>query len=179
MRLKVSLGTKGEAIMRLDSSDPGPETLGRHDPIDVGAEGTRATLWIFVLILFLVSAWFARGELRYVIWGRTAEAQVLRTYQMTGRHNVTYHYVESQYLDAAGHSVTDNDGISADWQSPLSGKVKVSYISGETRPSRLAAHQHYLAIMFFAVCVAALAFVVIKWWREGDEVARELNRDEE
>lgn len=149
-----------------------------HDPIDVEAEDTHAALWLGALILFLASAWFAWDELRYLIRGNSVEAQVLRTYQVSGRSGVSY-YVEYGYQDADGRSVTDSDGISADWQKPLSGKVKVTYIPGEMHTSRLAGHRQYVPVAFFLACLAALGYVGIKWFREGEKVARYLNRKDD
>ena len=159
-------------------SEPVPETIGRHDPIDVEAEGTHAFVWLAVLIAFLVSTLFVWNELRYAVLGKSAEASVLRTYHVTGRHG-TYYFVEYEYRGADGRPVTDNDGISPDWPAPSSGKVNVTYVSGESSSSRLAGHRHYVPILFFIACLAALGFAAVKWWREGEDAARYMNRKDD
>lgn len=167
------------AIGGVRPSYPTPSTLGRHDPIDVDAEERRAQamlgLALFLGFAVLVSAWYAWEELRYMLRGAAAEAQVIRTYQVEGRRG-RWRYVEFRYRDKAGNEQDENCAIPDEWQEPPSGKLQVQYIPAETRSARLAGTHNYLPVGFLGICLIAVTAVCAWLWRDARAGVRDLAR---
>lgn len=129
-----------------------------------GALKIRFTL--LAVVLFLTSTYFSCSELRYGLWGKTAEATVLRVNEVTehGRTDNTYFSVHYRFMDVAGPMREEYDHLPAESTDPpaYGEKVAVQYISGSEDASRLAGNSKKGWIWVFFGCLAVAGFMVYR-----------------
>jgi hypothetical protein len=143
-----------------------------EQPSDVGC-----LLMVFVPLLLVVSTYFAWWELRFFVQGRTTDATVDGVQKMLmGRHRwLGGSYQEVHYTfndEPTGHSRSEYDEVPLSWPRPA-GTVRVEYISGVPRGSRLEGHRHPLFTLFFAVSVCVAVVYAVLLVREARRAVRE------
>jgi len=111
-------------------------------------------------------------ELRYLAWGKTTEAQIVRNQverdpgfwgsllrtqssSWPERRMVTYTFLDGERLRKEYEEVPMN------WTQPGQ-TIQVQYIAGKENQSRLAGTHHWGWVALFAVSVAAMA-VTLGW----------------
>jgi len=138
----------------------------------------RKLKWLLAaLAVFLLTGWFAVGELRYAAFGDTAEATITesRESERGGRRGRTHtvRIVRYAFQDADGTTRTETDEVSPDWAPPAGGsldageKVAVQYLSGVPDKSRLAGHSHSLPVAIFLACLAVILGFAVWLWRHA------------
>jgi hypothetical protein len=106
--------------------------------------------WILIAaIAFLVSSYFSYRELKYAVWGATAEATVTRAAETTemgrrGRRRPML-VVEYTFSDGSTGQRSERDRVPIDWPVP-EGTVTVQYLPGVAGASRLAGHSNKFAV---------------------------------
>ena len=129
-------------------------------------------------ILFLVSAFFAWKEVKYLLWGKVVEADLISTREvttLTRRGEEVWLVVEYSFKETGGTQRREKDRVHTDWSLPGGKKVPVQYLAG-TDNSRLVGHRNYVAVFIFVVSFALTAFFVGRLWLEGKQYAAEKKR---
>lgn len=133
-----------------------------------------------VFIAFVLSAFFAFEELRYTIWGRTVQAQLLevRNTRDIGGRGRTEPALAFDYSFDDGElgRRTEKDMVPPDWARPEGNSIAVQYIPGEKDASRLAGHRHIGSVVIFGACLLALAVFIIILAREANAPIRKPGR---
>ncbi len=132
-------------------------------------ETRRFKLIVLVGLMFLVSAWASCQEMKYAIWGRTAEAQVYSAEKVSvssGRRVKNTVAVRYRWSDADDGEREDVQNLDLSWQRPADDVIRIEYLPG-VKASRMAGERNWVAITIFLVVSGVMVFVVVKTWREG------------
>jgi hypothetical protein len=139
--------------------------------VDVDSETHRLKIWLFVGAVVLISAVMSCTEIRYAIWGQTAEATIQRTHevQIYRRHGMseTKLAVEYEFSEQDGTERKEVMNQEMNWPVPADHKIKVQYLPGVWRASRLVGEWNYIAVSVFVVSFGVAMFFVVKTWREA------------
>lgn len=120
--------------------------------------------WILIAgIAFLFSAFFAFQELKYFVWGTTAEATVTNTFETRERRRNLL-AVEYTFTDKEGQHHSERDDVPSDWPTP-GPKVTIQYMPGVEDSSRLEGHSRTGAVWVFFVCCGLLVFAGFKLYQ--------------
>lgn len=122
---------------------------------------------LVVGVLFLLSAVFSWGELKYALSGKSADAVVLQVKQTRegGRRSSPKLSVEYQFAEEGGASRREYDTMPLDWKPPQDRTVKVQYLAGSPDSSRLAGNGNMVWVYIFFGCLLALAVLLFRFWR--------------
>ena len=129
---------------------------------------TRRFKYLFVTALvFAGSAFASCREIKYVIWGRTAAAEITRV-----RKASVYSRFGSKQVRAVRYRWTDEDdgqredvvNRSLDWRQPADGILRIQYLPS-VRESRLQGERNYIAPTIFVAITGLMLFFVVKTWR--------------
>lgn len=124
--------------------------------------------WILIAgVAFLVSGYLSFQELKYAIWGTTAEANVTRTYE-TRERRTNLLAVEYTFTDDEGKSHSERDDVPSDWPTP-GATVMVQYLPGVEDSSRLEGHSSKLAVWMFLGCCLLLVFAGFKLYQMASD----------
>jgi hypothetical protein len=129
--------------------------------------------WLFrAALLSAVSAAFALGELRYAIWGQTAEAQVrnLSHFVQPGRGGSEKLSIEYSFTDSSDtESRSERDELPSGWKLPKGEKITIQYLPGDRGSSRLKGHRNLVPIIGFLVCLSVTLFFLLRVARQANE----------
>ena len=129
---------------------------------------------LFAGIAFLVSAYFSYKELKFAVWGTTADATVTRTFETKNRRTPLL-AVEYTFLDEAGKSHSERDDVSLDW--PVESEIMtVQYLPGVDDSSRLAGHSNKVVVWIFLACTAWFAVSGFKLYKEANDAVHGKSR---
>jgi hypothetical protein len=128
-------------------------------------------------LVFLVSGWFAFGELRYWAFGETADATIteVKETSQAGRRGRSRPMLAVRYSfpESGGATRSERDDVPPDWTPPggaslqPGSKVKVQYLPGVPDKSRLAGHATTLPLLIFVACLVAIVGFGIWLWRHA------------
>lgn len=148
--------------------------------MDEEAELVKLKWLIFAGLAFLVSSFFAWTELRYALWSRTTEAEVVDVFETEtiGRRGrrIPVLAVEYRFTDEAGVPRFERDEVARGWQPPANRRVAIEYFPGENGGSRLAGNRNWRSLVVFFGTLAVLAFAGWKLWREAREAVAQSDR---
>jgi hypothetical protein len=134
--------------------------------MDADEEKGKAKSWIIGLAILLVGGYFAIGELRYLAFGRTAEASITRAFDVTerGRGGRERPKLEIRYefTDADGLVRVGGDRVDPDAGYPRSGTVPVRYLSGQEGKVRLGGNINWVAIVAFLGVLGVMGLAVAR-----------------
>lgn len=128
-----------------------------------------------VCVLFLISAWNAIGDFRFLLFGQPARATLVRKFvdsPATRYGKGTPVRVVEYRFDDNGRSRTEVDRVPLSWSIPDVGEIAIDYLPGAARGSRLSGHHSYGSIAFFLGCLTAGGMLIARVWRESGEPAR-------
>lgn len=108
--------------------------------------------------LFLISAYFSISELRYGIWGRTIQGNIVRTSKDVDHERMTVRYT---FSEPGGKERNETDDVSVDWELPSTGPVDVQYIPGTTT-SRIHGNSHTWWVYVFLGSLLILG-ICLRW----------------
>ena len=139
--------------------------------MDMDEEMGRLKVLLVDAIVFLISAFFSWRELKYIAFGKQADAKLVRTFESTeyARRGRTrqQRWVEYQFTDASGAVRKESDSIPVSLE-PLTGPtVHIQYLNGSPGSSRLPANSRRIALIFFFASLAYMGFKFLKLVREG------------
>jgi len=129
---------------------------------------TLGRLIVGCAIPFLVSMVMSCQELRYLAWGKTTEAQIvkdqverdpglvgslLRTSSSSWpkRRMVIYTFMDGENLRK------EYEKVPMDWSPPSGQTIQIQYIAGKENQSRFAGTHHWGWITLFIASLAAMA----------------------
>lgn len=124
--------------------------------------------------IFLMAGYFSYQELKYAIWGTTAEATITRTFDTRERRRDLL-AVEYTFSDEEGRRISERDDVPIDWPLPED-KVSVQYIPGVKDSSRLEGHSSTVAVWVFLGSCAWLGFSFYKLFKEASEAVHGKRR---
>jgi hypothetical protein len=132
---------------------------------------------LICLILFVVSAYLSYSELKFMVFGKTIDASVVRAVEAPalGRRSRPSLMVEYQFQDTNGATRKEADNVALDWKVE-GATVPVQYIPGSPGSSRLVGHTQYFFVILFVAALAVLAFVGIRFWKSYKEYERASRR---
>jgi hypothetical protein len=125
-------------------------------------------------VVFLISAYYSYQEIKFAIWGATAEATVTRTFETKVKRRQLL-AVEYKFSDEDGKRYSERDDVPIDWPVPAS-VVTVQYLPGVDDSSRLEGHSSSAAVWIFLACSAWLAFSGYKIYKEASEAVHGTKR---
>jgi hypothetical protein len=134
--------------------------------MDMDDETKRFKVMLFVGVLLLVSAFFSWREMKYAVFGKRADAKLVRVYETTeyARRGRTRQrtMVEYQFTDSSGQTRKESDKLSDSATPPSGATVPVQYLAGSPGSSRLPENaQRIWMIVFFGT----LGFLGYKFYR--------------
>jgi hypothetical protein len=130
-------------------------------------ETRRFKIMVFVGLLFVLSAYSSCQEIKYSIWGKTAEATISSTQRMRMRRTRTVLVVRYEFTEESGAQRTDSMAQPLDWQPPADGKLSIDYLAGAKGESRLHGEWNFIAVSFFLVMLGTMVFFVVKTFRSA------------
>ena len=132
-------------------------------------DAKKLKLMLVVSILFISSAIFSWTELKYVLFGRTADAIVTRvqpTSEYAGRgRSRRMLAVEYQFTEPGGEVRRESDRVNPDWPLADDRTAAVQYIAGKPEWSRLKGHNRMFSVYIFLACLVAMAIGAVQFWR--------------
>jgi hypothetical protein len=143
--------------------------------MDTEHETGRLKWMLFFVFILLVSGFFTIRELNYSMKAEMVDGRVERTesYRTVGRRSRERTRVYYNFTDKQGvaHSDSDDD-LSAGWEPPASGIVKIQYVPGDEEMSRLAENTNYFMVVLFIGSLGAVGYYGYKFWREVREATK-------
>jgi hypothetical protein len=158
--------------------------------MDDDNELRKAKWLLFMGVLFLFSAFFAYSELRFAIWGKTTEAEIIETFETSepglGRKAVVRHVVNGpendilavkfRFKEEGGTLHEERDDVPISWTLDDPEKVTVQYIPGEPESARLAGHSNDGSVYLFLAMLALLMFFGYRLYRHASEAVHGSGR---
>lgn len=139
--------------------------------MDDWTDRAKLRIGLVVVVVVLTSAYLSCVEVKYAIWGKTADAEITRTFEFTEYHRhglseeklaVQYHFREQDGTDRK-----EVMNRSANWQVPADNRLRIQYLPGEGGAARPAGERSYVALGIFLVSLSVLGFFTVKTWREA------------
>ncbi len=136
--------------------------------------------WILAAgLIFLFSMYYSYLELKYKIWGATAQATVTRTFESvsSGRRgrSTPMLAVEYTFTDSKTGARNERDDVSMDWPVPQ-GTVEVEYLPGVVDSSRLKGHSNSFAVWMFFGSLAWVSFSIYRLAQEANAPIKKSRR---
>ena len=147
--------------------------------MDPDKELSRAKWLLGALALFLISGFFAFGELRYAVWGQTVSANITQTrrFEEPGRRGNHREMISVEYSFPSGSTGTLNerDALPADW--PITGNtIIVEHIPGTVDSSRVMGHRSLGSVYVFLVSLVIVVCFLFVLYREAKASERPVRR---
>lgn len=124
-------------------------------------------------VLFLISGWYSYRELRFAVWGRTAEAQVTKTFETREMRSRTRSRrklaVEYTFTDQGGTQHNERDDVPISWQPLPANVVTVQYIPGVKGASRLRGNSHMFLVWLFCGSICWMGYALYQLYREAQD----------
>lgn len=141
--------------------------------MDEENELQKAKFVLFFAIVFLISGYLAFTEARYMVFGTTVDASVLRVSrtESAGRRGrqTPQLGVEYQFTDKSGALVIEKDEVGVETKIPDGGIIRVEYLAGVKNMSRIVGTSNAAwPIGGFVVSCLGLVFFVVKLAREAN-----------
>lgn len=133
---------------------------------------------LFSAVVFLISAYFSFGELKFAVWGKTAEAKISRTHETksAGRRSRPMIQIEYQFTEADGTGRSERADVAIDWPVPTTGVMTVQYLPGVADSSRPLGQSKMMAVYIFLASLAGLGFNGYKLCKLANEPVRGSGR---
>ena len=134
--------------------------------MDTEAETAKFKVMLVVAIIFLISAFLAWRELKYMMFAEEADAKIVRVYQFeeVGRRGRVREKlaIEYKFTDAETGAVrTETDTFPISTPPPKGKTVQVEYLEGAEGRSRVAGHDQKIWLW---VCGGTLTFLAFKFF---------------
>jgi hypothetical protein len=128
--------------------------------MDMNTEMLKFRLLLGGILLFLVSLIMSCSELKYRVWGQTADGTITGAHMETDRHGQKHQVVEYIFMDGQTSrreyvNVDPNQAIN------LNAAVKVQYIPGKERQSRILGDNNMGWVTVFGISVIFLLAMII------------------
>lgn len=136
-------------------------------------ETHRLKLWLIGALVFAISGWASCREMKYIIRGRTAEAEIINIKIVTVSSGRRYSRRTEEKLAVRYRWTDEDDGVredavkrSLDWQQPADGILRIEYLPG-VKVSRLQGERNYILLAIFTVIGGTLIFFTVRTWVEA------------
>lgn len=124
-------------------------------------------IFLTAAVLFLLSMCMSWTEIKYLVWAKSAQATTMGThFEKTRDRNHIEHVRQVQeytFLDQ-GILRREADEVPLNWAEPVSGQVRVEYISGKPSESRIVG-LHRLALLWVVAFFGSIAVMAWKIYR--------------
>ncbi|HRX84801.1 MAG TPA: DUF3592 domain-containing protein [Phycisphaerae bacterium] len=133
-------------------------------------ETRRFKLWVLVGVLFLLSGYASCVETKYLIWGKTTNAEVIdarKTVSNSGRRIVDVLEVRYTFKEEDGTVRKESFTQSLNKPAPSGGALPIEYIPGAPGKSRMQGKRNYLFVVIFAIMSGALIVLTVKIMRQA------------
>lgn len=138
--------------------------------MDTGNEMQRLKWLLIVGVVFLISGFFSWREMQYAMFGKRADASLVRVYetQERGRRGRVREKlaIEYQFADA-GSSRKETDTVSIDTARPTGETVPVQYLAGSPGKSRLVGHTQQFWVLIFLGSLGFMGYKVFRLVQES------------
>ena len=127
--------------------------------------------WLLLaVVVFFIATYYSWQELKFVVWGQTAQASVTNTFETStgGRRNRRLLAVEYTFTDSATGPRSERDDVPINWPVPAS-TVTVQYLPGIADSSRLNGHSRHSAIMILLACTGWLGYQGFNLYKEANQ----------
>src|SRR3954471_1230875 len=121
--------------------------------MDVEQETWKLKVMLFVIVVFIVSAFVSCSELKYATSGKKTEAVIDRVSDVISRRGSRGRMVVYHFHDERGQLRKSSDTVSRDSVGLHDEKIDVEYLEDT---SRVAGHRNMVAVVIFFGCLAAL-----------------------
>jgi len=127
--------------------------------------------WLLVLgVLFLLSGCFSWREMKYSMFGKSADAALVRVYETTeyARRGRTVEKLAIDYqFEDKGAIRKETDSVAIDSPRPRGRTVPIEYLSGSPGSSRLKGHSNKVWMFVFLGCLAVMGYKVFRLVQES------------
>lgn len=127
---------------------------------------------LYVGILFLISGYYSLSELRYGIWGKSLEAEIVRTFDPIDLRSKDKQSgiigIEYTFVDETGTTHTGKDNVSRNLDIS-SGRVEIDYLPAVENSDRISANARIFPIILFMAGIAGMIFFVYQMHKELNE----------
>ena len=141
--------------------------------MDEEEELAKFKLMLAALVAFLISGYFSYQELQYALFGKTATAQITRTFDTYSRgrrgRRIPKLGIEYRYTAANGELYDETEYVSPGYAVPADNQLVVQYRPGVENSSRISGTGNTFWVFIFFGCVAWLAYSGFKLYREASE----------
>lgn len=122
----------------------------------------------FAGLAFLLSAYASWKEVKFMMWGATATAEVVSVQEETGgRRRRSYLAVEYRFTEADGTSRSEKDDVPTSYEVTAPGTVNVQYLPGVADSSRLEGTANNTALFVFVGSIGWVAWTLYSFYREA------------
>ncbi len=139
--------------------------------VDMQEEAFKLKRLLALGVLLLISGCYSWGEIEYLAWGRTAEAEVAsaRVEQYRTRRSGTVERLVVKYVftDVDGTRRTESMAFDPDTPPPV-GLIEVEYISGRNGSSRLPGDVRWWSVILFGAAIVAFAIFLVMMHRRAN-----------
>ena len=136
----------------------------------------KLRLHIFVIVVFLFSAWKTLGEFNYLLFGKTAEPLSIEVYerQREDTGEVVGLKIEYTFNDPKLGSRDESDNISVAFaEENLTEDFKIEFIPGSANKSRIEGNRSYVMMgVFFCLLLVLIGFGIWLWRTAHDAVRK-------
>jgi hypothetical protein len=129
--------------------------------------------------LFVFSGFYSVNELRHLLWGRKAQAEVVEAKlgrDPGSRRGREVLLATLSYTDADGQARTTTDILHADSEISQGDRVVVQYIPGDEYATRVEGNRNLLPLAIFGGSLLAAGAFVAMLIREANEPYRKKRR---
>ena len=130
----------------------------------MSVELEKSKLGFCFIVLFITSGIVSCGEIKYVLWGETTDATIVSVtrgtaitgYSRSSSRTVPVKDVRYKFAEKDG---TEREGVvsmSIRWEPPKNRELKIDYVPGHERKSRLHGDNNNIQLMFFLGSSGAL-----------------------
>lgn len=133
---------------------------------DMPEEGQGCFLVVFATIVFLVSTVFTWQEIRFALWGRTAQGTIDEIEEVRRLRNSGWRVVY-RFRDHQQQEIVIRDFVRLSWQPPAGQDVVVHYLSSDSKEARMAGMENRIAPLIVGGTLLFLFITLARYYREA------------
>lgn len=147
--------------------------------MDQDNELQRFKFALFAFVAVVISGYISWGEMKYMVWGKSADATVTqaREEERRGRRGRRYQVlvVDYTFVEADGTRRSERDEVSSGTEVPTP-TATVQYLPGVANSSRLTGQENVLAVIIFVGSLAWMGYSIYSIAREANAPIKRSGR---
>lgn len=136
---------------------------------------TRSFRFLFVAVIaFFYSGYLSCVEFKYMLWGQSTDAKFIR---VTKGIDLDRKNDPDRKILGVRFQFNEEDGTprenvinrEIDWQEPADGTIKIDYLPGKERASRVHGERKTFPMVVFFTAMGLLTFSFVRLYRKAYE----------